>query len=554
MRDKWDEVHYANGSTYGTATLNEALDGFYRDGGKGYSPAKPQPRTLFSVNTEGGAQAAPTMTDGAGAPSILAVSTQREYYEDPGKDGFTETARRHALYGNRRTGFDALDAFGPFYPGLYVLGAASSLGKTTFALQLADQVAAQGRDVLYFSLEQSQFELFSKSVARTAYETWREKERPGARCRKPIDQMDKEDWAVSKGLLSAMSVRNGIAGDLGMEIAAHAYADGAGRKMHVVRSSFETTCEDVVNTVRAWTEAHGGGVPFVVVDYLQALKPTNVHQTPKDATDEALHMFKDFQDPDGTWLLISSLNRANYLYPVAFESFKETGGIEYTADVVWGIDLLALHVNPAFRDEGHVMQKREILKAAKQAYRREVVLTCLKNRYGLSSYEVPFLYRPKFDHFAPCSDAARDALEERYRNELKEAEERAADVRFRQNEARKERHKRIRTEEKERQKAEDARREAEAARKAAEKKSAEERAAAEAAQPHTRDEVRATLMRIAEMVNGRDVIAGILATEDATNVDELEPSQLERVYQRAVQYLSAKEDAAWEAMLNNGRG
>ena len=54
---------------------------------------------------------------------------------------------------NRRTGFTNLDdkAKG-LYAGLYVVAAISSLGKTTFCHQIADQLAEMGEDVLFFSL------------------------------------------------------------------------------------------------------------------------------------------------------------------------------------------------------------------------------------------------------------------------------------------------------------------------------------------------------------------------------------------------------------------
>ncbi len=50
------------------------------------------------------------------------------------------------------------------YPGLYVLGAISSLGKTTFCGQMADQLAFVGEHVLYFSLEQTRLELVTKGL------------------------------------------------------------------------------------------------------------------------------------------------------------------------------------------------------------------------------------------------------------------------------------------------------------------------------------------------------------------------------------------------------
>ena len=68
---------------------------------------------------------------------------------------------------DRKTGFANLDEkAGGLNAGLYVLAAISSLGKTTLALQMADQIAAQGQEVLFFSMEQSRLEMVSKSLAR----------------------------------------------------------------------------------------------------------------------------------------------------------------------------------------------------------------------------------------------------------------------------------------------------------------------------------------------------------------------------------------------------
>ena len=55
---------------------------------------------------------------------------------------------------------------GGLYPGLYMMGAISSLGKTTLACQIADQIAAAGQPVLIFSLEMARKEIFAKSISR----------------------------------------------------------------------------------------------------------------------------------------------------------------------------------------------------------------------------------------------------------------------------------------------------------------------------------------------------------------------------------------------------
>ena len=70
------------------------------------------------------------------------------------------------------TGFRQLDDAlqGGLYAGLYIFGAVSSLGKTTFALQLADNAAKQRQHVLYFSCEMSIEELIAKSISRISFE------------------------------------------------------------------------------------------------------------------------------------------------------------------------------------------------------------------------------------------------------------------------------------------------------------------------------------------------------------------------------------------------
>ena len=70
------------------------------------------------------------------------------------------------------TGFKKFDEVleGGLYEGLYIIGAISSLGKTTFVLQIADQIAQQGQDILIFSLEMARSELMAKSMSRITFD------------------------------------------------------------------------------------------------------------------------------------------------------------------------------------------------------------------------------------------------------------------------------------------------------------------------------------------------------------------------------------------------
>ena len=87
------------------------------------------------------------------------------------------------------TGIDELDRAleGGFYKkNLVILGAISSLGKTTLALQIGDNVARNGTDVLIFSLEMSKEELIAKSLSRNSYLKAYDKHYTGSLDRKSV--------------------------------------------------------------------------------------------------------------------------------------------------------------------------------------------------------------------------------------------------------------------------------------------------------------------------------------------------------------------------------
>lgn len=273
----------------------------------------------------------------------------------------------------RRTGFNNLDTqAGGVYPGLYVLGAISSLGKTTFIHQMADQMAARGEDVLYFSLEQSRLEMVSKSLSRLT-------------AQKDV-----------KKAVSSLAIRGGNLTPAVLD-AADLYANMVGERMSVVEGNFNCTVAFISDYVSRYM-ATTGTKPIVIIDYLQILQGEPRMSTKEVVDTNVTELKRLSRSKDIPVFLISSLNRTNYMTPVDFESFKESGGIEYTADVIWGLQLTVLN-DPIFDKEGQVKKKRETIREAKAANPREVELVCLKNRYGISSYKVSFTYYPQFDLF-----------------------------------------------------------------------------------------------------------------------------------------------------------
>ena len=173
-------------------------------------------------------------------------------------------------------------------------------------------------------------------------------------------------------------------------------------RMSVIEGNFNCNISFIGDYVARYIKKNGRK-PVVIVDYLQILDGLgDQKQTTRDLVDTNVRELKRMsRNHDIPVIVISSLNRTNYLAPVDFESFKESGGIEYTADVVWGLQLDAMN-DPIFDKDKHIKEKREIVRNAKAETPRKIQLLCLKNRYGISSYTADFLYYPANDYFKPA--------------------------------------------------------------------------------------------------------------------------------------------------------
>lgn len=288
----------------------------------------------------------------------------------------TADIERMKAAGSRKTGFPVLDKLSNgLYAGLYVIAATSSLGKTTLALQIADNLAEAGNEVLFFSLEQSRLELVTKSFSRL------------------LKQENNES-------VSSLTLRTG-ADSNSLQAAAKLYKSKIGDRMNIIEGNFGCNIDYISAYVREYISKNGTS-PIIFVDYLQILQPSAEVKasTTRESIDQTVTALKQLSRDYGlTVFIISSVNRSNYMQPIDFESLKESGGIEYTADVVWGLQLECLN-DEVFNKSDKIKEKRERIKAAKAANPRQIELVCLKNRYGVANFTCKFDYMPDCDLFA----------------------------------------------------------------------------------------------------------------------------------------------------------
>lgn len=302
------------------------------------------------------------------------------------------------------TGFTSLDRAldGGIYPGgLYFLGAISSLGKTTLALQIADNIAASGRDVLIFSLEMARDELMAKSISRLTFT---------------------EDMRLYGGSTHAKSTRGILKGS--------SYRYHTEEDKRVIQAAIESYAKYAkriyisvgagsigVSEIRAAAEKHiriTENTPVIVIDYLQILAPADPRATDKQNTDTSVLELKRLaRDRNTPVIAISSFNRQSYTDPVSMSSFKESGAVEYTSDVLIGLQYMGMDYIDGEGEKDRSKRVRELQRSEEEKGRngqpQNIQVKILKQR-NFSKGEALLRFYPRYNYYTESRTAALECV------------------------------------------------------------------------------------------------------------------------------------------------
>ena len=244
------------------------------------------------------------------------------------------------------------------------------MGKTTFCLQMAHQIAEQGHSVLYLALEQGREEILAKSYSMLTYSdisghypsTAREIRRYSLLPAHNREEIDKAKVRLAK------------------------YAERL-----FIYEDFPRSFESLVFEHQIET----GSVPEVIfIDYLQIMpKPETLSggASDKQVVDSNVNMLRRMaRKYHNSIVALSILSRYFYSKPLTLQSFKESGGIEAGADYLLGIQPKGI----AATAEGKTFDFQSLYKAEE----RDLELVILKARNGIPG-EVPLRYYAKYNYF-----------------------------------------------------------------------------------------------------------------------------------------------------------
>lgn len=292
-----------------------------------------------------------------------------------GLDGFPEPIP---------TGFDSVDEAlnGGLRPGsLTILGAISSLGKTTLAVQMADSMAQAGYPVLFVTIEQSAREIASKSLSR----------------------LMRECGGIPDGVASTTDITSAAERATWHEQkeayllqACEAYTAQVAPNLRIMEGQGQPSVSDV-QVVAEFMHNHYDKPPVIFIDYLQLLKAQDERDSDKTTTDKNVmslrQMARNLQTPV---FVISSLNRSSYSGSISLDSFKESGAIEYGADVLLGLQPEG--IEERLEDVSEQKKKsaaQKEIKRNKTSDKRACELKILKQRAGrIPESGVPLTFYP----------------------------------------------------------------------------------------------------------------------------------------------------------------
>ena len=276
------------------------------------------------------------------------------------------------------------------------LGAVSSYGKTSLSVQIADSMAAAGYPVLFVTIEQSARELVSKSLSRLVF----------------VENLIGWNIATPSEIMSLDARRAWSDGQ--NETLAKAVGDYSRRiapKMRIIEGGDRPTVNDI-KAVASLMAEHDGRAPVVFIDYLQLLAPLNDrYDDKKNADVNVSELRKMARDLNTHVWCISSLNRASYSGIISLDSFKESGGIEYGADNLLGLQPSKMAEQlDGVKETNMKREADKLLRENKRKADRDCELVVLKRRNGaLPDEPIQLTFKTQAALFLEPSKAARQA-------------------------------------------------------------------------------------------------------------------------------------------------
>lgn len=276
---------------------------------------------------------------------------------------------------------------------LYIMAAETSTGKSAFMMSLAQNIARQGVNVLYFSLEMGSDEFIARAISSLSFVA-----NTKDKSKNKVTAADVLYWSYDEQLNTFKKLSYDVYSEYSNE-----YFEAYGQNLYIIEAGLNGLCaKDMANVAALFKKSHPNEQIVVFVDYLQIIKadPDDRAQSDrKTKTDIAVTTLKSLASQIGMPVLtVSSISRTNYNDKISTASFKESGDTEYTGGVLIGWNWYGV-TDVSDKDKVDTEKKA----CAERGYRK-MVFDVLKYRNSQRDQGVKLVYFPAYNYFVDSND------------------------------------------------------------------------------------------------------------------------------------------------------
>ena len=261
-------------------------------------------------------------------------------------------------YATELSFFDSLLNGGIISQSLLILMAAPGTGKTTLCQQIAEEMAAHKKSVVYINLEMSREQMLAKAISyRMA--------KKGFLRRSALDILQGYKWSDEEKIIIETEIKS-----YRKQIYPYLKYNPAD-----VGSDLDKILEYLHN-VGEKSKANGEKAPVVFIDYLHLIS-TNRGLDNQELIKQIVKGFKNYAIDYDTFVIgISATNRiSNISGRITMESGRDSSNIEYTGDYQLSLNYYAV-------DKGEVKTTdTDKLAELQRMDRRQMIIRVLKGRF-----------------------------------------------------------------------------------------------------------------------------------------------------------------------------
>jgi replicative DNA helicase len=264
------------------------------------------------------------------------------------------------------TGFEAIDKImnGGLTAGVHTIIAQPGVGKSTFTLNLAVNMAQNGIPVLFFSFEMPTLDLVTKSYSRTSSQLAK-----GGEGFTFDDFRTERKWTPSEKKLRLQTsdwVETQLAQKIGF----------------INCKEKPATANMIAQTIEHFIQTKGQ-VPLVIIDYLQLIGMDRNYASQKDNLERGISIFTGLVDKYGFPLIAISAIAKQNADSLSLFAGSETGRIAYSS-----VSVIGLSESNDKNDAAYTT----------------VILKVFKNRYGQKHSDIRLCFDGQYSRFFEPQD------------------------------------------------------------------------------------------------------------------------------------------------------